>query len=405
MGQKTESQFVDLCVDKNGIVHALDVSKGRIFQYDTEGRLISVYGGTGTQLGSFSKAQAIAEMNGKIYVLDQDSNGFTVFSSTEYGKMLINAICLHNDGKYSEAKSLWNEILSQNANSEIACVGLGKALLEEENYTEAMKYFKLGYDREGYSDAFKMHRAGLMKANFGAVMTGLVILAILITVLVYIKKFRTKKGTYKKRIVMPAKLSSALRVLVHPIDEYEELKFKKNWSVGISLSIIIAWFVATVLSKTATGFIFNHNAPDSVNIIYEFAATALLFVLFVTCNWAVTTLLNGKGKWKEIFFACSYALIPYLTAIIINIGLSNVITQEESAFYMLVQAIGILYTAFLLFDAMRVIHEYSISKTIVCVILTVLAMAFVIFLLFLFFALAQQLFSFIASIYNEIMYR
>lgn len=405
MGQKTESQFVDLCVDKNGIVHALDVSKGRIFQYDTEGRLISIYGGKGTQIGTFSKAQAIAEMNGKIYVLDQDSNGFTVFSPTEYGTTLVNAICLHNEGKYTQAKSLWSEILTQNANSEVACVGLGKALLEEENYIDAMEYFKLGYDREGYSDAFKMYRAELLKKSFGAVMTGIVIIVFVMAVWIYGVKLKKKKGTYKKRIKLSEKISSALRVLAHPIDEYEELKFKKNWSLGISLSIIIAWFVVTALSKTLTGFIFNHTAPNSINIIYEFAATVLLFILFVTCNWAVTTLLNGKGKWKEIFFASAYALIPYVVTIILNIGLSNVITLEESAFYLLVQTIGILYTAFLLFDAMRVIHEYSIGKTIICIILTALAMAFVIFLLFLFFALAQQLFSFVVSIYNEIMYR
>ena len=53
------TQFVDVTVDDDGFISALDLSRGRVFQYDEEMTLLYSFGNTGKQLGTFSYPVAI----------------------------------------------------------------------------------------------------------------------------------------------------------------------------------------------------------------------------------------------------------------------------------------------------------------------------------------------------------
>ncbi|MNE67704.1 hypothetical protein D3C80_1633260 [compost metagenome] len=68
-------------------------------------------------------------------------------------------------------------MLKLNANYDIAYIGIGKSLLMEKNNKEAMKYFKLGMDRDGYSVAFKRYRREVMQEHFGTFLTSVMLLA------------------------------------------------------------------------------------------------------------------------------------------------------------------------------------------------------------------------------------
>lgn len=47
--QTYTTRFIDLCVDENQAIFALDYTSGRVFQYDEEGNLLFVFGGIGNQ--------------------------------------------------------------------------------------------------------------------------------------------------------------------------------------------------------------------------------------------------------------------------------------------------------------------------------------------------------------------
>ena len=49
--QLVNPQFVDVTVDEQGIVSALDFNSGRIYQYDQSANLLAVFGGRGSQRG------------------------------------------------------------------------------------------------------------------------------------------------------------------------------------------------------------------------------------------------------------------------------------------------------------------------------------------------------------------
>ena len=201
------------------------------------------------------------------------------------------------------------------------------------------------------------------------------------------------------------KATVLLRLLNHPTDEYEELKYGRSWNFPLSCLLLVLWVVAEILCRQATDFKFNTNNTRDFNVLYILASTLGLFVMWVIINWSITTLLEGKGRIKEIWVSCAYALVPYIASTLLYVALSQVLILEESAFLSVIRALGLLYTLFLFITALRVIHSYSFGKTILCILLTGLGIAFVLFLLVLFFGLIQQVVLFFQTIYMELMFR
>lgn len=93
----------------------------------------------------------------------------------------------------NKAAQCWAKVSRLNVNYELAHVGIGKSLLRQGMYKEAMKSFKLGGDRKYYSKAFKLYKEQLVEKHFGnAVLT----LLIIIFVLTIKKRFRLRKGRF-----------------------------------------------------------------------------------------------------------------------------------------------------------------------------------------------------------------
>lgn len=159
------SLFCDIVSDESGVYYALDQSKGRIFVYNSEGYLYYVFGGLGTQTGTFTVPSAIEVKNNKILVLDAANPRITVFKRSDFANLVVNGDRAYRNGKYDECVEIWSEVIRENANYELAYVQIGKVLLRENKYETAMEYFKLGNYRGnkvtgtgGYNKAFSEFR-------------------------------------------------------------------------------------------------------------------------------------------------------------------------------------------------------------------------------------------------------
>lgn len=142
-----------------------------------------------------------------------------------------------------------------------------------------------------------------------------------------------------------------------------------------------------------------------MNIIVEAASIVVPFLLWCAVNWALTTLMEGKGTFGEIFIASAYALTPL---VLVNVPLtiiSNVLTLEEGAFYRLFMVLGVIWFAALLLLAMAITHEYSMAKTITTAVLTGVGIGIVIFVGMLVFDLIDQMIGFVTDIGAELTYR
>ena len=70
-----------------------------------------------------------------------------------------------------------------------------------------------------------------------------------------------------------------------------------------------------------------------------------------------------------------------------------------------VTVISTAWSVLLMFNAIKAVHQYSIGKTILALLLTFVAMLIILILLVLLVALFQQVYVFISSVYTEITYR
>lgn len=222
-------------------------------------------------------------------------------------------------------------ILSKNTNSRYAYQGLGRVYDSMGDYQQAMKYYKLAYAHEEYSKSFQQYRSQWMESHFPLVLLAIAaIAALLILASVGMKRLSAvKEGEVYSRL--QSKYAFPLYTLFHPTDGFSQFKFRKNQSMRLSALIVFCWIVGVTLSFFVTGFAFNENRPMDYNVWINLMQTLGVFLLFVVANWAVASLLDGKGTMTEIIATTSYAMIPYIVSIFINIGLSNILSQSEGS--------------------------------------------------------------------------
>ncbi|WP_223829787.1 YIP1 family protein [Paenibacillus arenilitoris] len=392
------SAIVSVALDRNGIYSILDHTRGRIFTYDREGKLMYVYGLLGEQLGTFKTPADIDMLGDKMVVLDKGLNRLVMFEPTRYGQVIRDAVFYNDTGEEEKSVAKWREALRLNSNLEIAYLGIGKAELRQGNNYAAMKHFELGMHREYYSRAFERYRKDFMWEHFGKIAGGAIGAVLLLAAA------RLLAG--RKATTEPGALGMAWYTMFHPFKGFWELKFEKKGKIWFALLLLLLLSLLYVLKRQFTGFIFNPNVDaDSVNLLDEVKFIVLPFLLWCVANWSLTTLMDGEGKFKEIVTAAAYALLPVILMQIPLILLSNVITLQEGSFYRLLESAGFAWFFALLFVGMLTVHQYTVGKTIATMLLTLLVMGIVIFLGLLFFSLAQQMLSFLATIYKEAMFR
>lgn len=173
------SRIVDVAVRNQGIYSILDSVRGRIFTYDHEGNLLYIFGGLGSQEGTFTGPVAIDTIGEEILVLDATRNLINRFKATQYGSLINQAVGLRYDGDEVQAVECWREVLKLDSNFELAYVGIGKSYLAAGQNKEAMECFRIGNSKQYYSIAYKRYRNEILKENMGTILTTIIVLVIL----------------------------------------------------------------------------------------------------------------------------------------------------------------------------------------------------------------------------------
>lgn len=174
-GYEGPSRMTDITAFDNDVYVALDRTRGRLFSYDDQGRMLWTFGGNGNVDGYFKSAIALDHMGFDLIVLDTLDCSITVFTPTEFGNLVYQAIEEFQAGQYTESGETWQEVLKLNGNYDLAYIGIGRSLLRQERYHEAMEYFELKYDADNYSKAFKQYRKQWVEENILYIVLGLVL--------------------------------------------------------------------------------------------------------------------------------------------------------------------------------------------------------------------------------------
>ena len=212
----------------------------------------------------------------------------------------------------------------------------------------------------------------------------------------------TQKSTYVRFFDT---LKYSLYVIVHPADGFWDLIHAKRGSYSAANFIVILTLLTQVWRLRFTSFVVRNVNWEEVNVFEKFATILIPLLIFCICNWALTTLFDGKGHLGDIYMGSAYALTPYPLIQIPIIIISNFVTRDEVAFYNIFDNISIIWCAMLIFMAMMMIHQYGFAKTLLFTIFTVFGMLIFIFIVLLFFSMISQGVAYFVSLGREIIFR
>lgn len=180
----------DIDIADDGNINCLDMTTGRVFQYDEDCNLLFITGTIAKQVGGFNQAAALESLEDSLYVLDSQKNTVTIFVETSFGEVVHEAAALYNVGYYEEALEPWYEVLRRDGNYRRAYIGVASALLRKGDYKGSMKYAKLAAAPSIYNKAFEGYRREFLKAHFTGIATGIAVLA---AVFIFLGKRKKKR--------------------------------------------------------------------------------------------------------------------------------------------------------------------------------------------------------------------
>ena len=211
----------------------------------------------------------------------------------------------------------------------------------------------------------------------------------------------------KKQIVWikQPKAQVALSAVAHPFRAYSAVKYNGQGSYVIAGAILAMFFIASLIKKVGSGFLYTDISVRNYNVFVTLAQTAGLIFLWSVVNWLMCTLFQGKGSFKDVFVSSCYALTPLTVYTFIRVILSYILPLSGKGLLDGIYAVVLLYTFYLLSVAMITVHEFTFSKFLLSTVVTVLCMILTVFIIFMIIILLQQFWNFIYSVIVEAVYR
>ena len=399
-------------IDEDGNIFSCQ-SDGHVTVYDGYGSLLFRFGGRSEEelLGTLRSPVAISLLpNGDLLVLDKEARMMVTYAKTDFAKLVFQAVAYYKDGLYLEGEASWKEVLKYNAKFVLAYKALARASMKKGDYNTALGQFKIAGDKAGYSDAYWQIRDRWIRSNLGYV---IIPLASLLIVYAIIKAIIARRQTFLAgprqfvrsvgNVPVVRDLGFAFTFLRHPRDSVYEIKFKKRVSLVGAICLYAVFVGLQILRVYLTGYLFNDvGRNDGLQTIL---LSTLPLLLLVVCNYYVSTVRDGEGKLKDIFISFIYALSPYLILALPLFLISNALTFNEQAIYYILGGFIYLWCGVNVVLTVMELHDYSLGKAIINILLTLVCFILVIAFVFILYVLGYQLFHYLISIFKEVASR
>jgi hypothetical protein len=197
----------------------------------------------------------------------------------------------------------------------------------------------------------------------------------------------------------------SLHVIFHPFECFWEVKHRRKNTFAAANLLLVLYCLLITISNQTSGFLFNYVNPEERNVLMDVVSIVLPLIMWSVLNWALSTLLDGKGTMKEIWIATIYGMTPMIISVIPGIIISRFLTLDESMFYSVFMNGMFYWSLILILLGNMVIHEYTLKKTILIALFTLIGFVAVVLIFIIFLSTFQQLIIFINTIYAEFKYR
>ncbi len=400
------STIEDVAVGENDVYSLMDSRHNKIFTYDGEGNLLYAFGGSGNSLGNFMQMGAIDYFGKDIIVLDKEGSSITLFTQTDYGKLIDQVISLQRQRKYTETIPIWEQIKAANNNFDLAYVGIGKSLLQQGEYGKAMEYFYAADVPEQYSQAMKFDRGEKLE-NIAI----LIPIVIVVLVVLLVKMFSKARAYNSKEALVSGPHSTksglvyGLYVIFRPFDGFWDIKHEKRGNMRSALIILGILLISAVASTPVTAYLFSSSNRQESTFFQDLLNILLPLMLWCIANWCLTSLMDGKGSFKDIFISVCYATIPLCFFMLPSALLSNALVLDEAVIVSYMMNIAYVWTGILIVASSMTVHSYSFGKNVLVCLLTIVGMGIILFLAMLFLSVSNRMISFIGGLISEISIR
>lgn len=193
--------------------------------------------------------------------------------------------------------------------------------------------------------------------------------------------------------------------ITHPMDGYYWIRHQERGSVPLAIIMVLLFSICFTANRLLAGFVVNDLDPRSVDSLYELFGVLAFYLLICVSNWSITCLMSGEGRLKDIAIAIGYGTVPISMVLVLATIVSQFVADDEQAFYVLILGVGIAYGIIMMLVGIMQVHNYTLGKTLLTLLLTFVAMLVIVFLLLLLANLLGMVFNFFKSIYIEIIFR
>lgn len=191
----------------------------------------------------------------------------------------------------------------------------------------------------------------------------------------------------------------------HPSDGFYEVRHRERGSVAIAWVMVLLFGISYTVNRLCASFIVNDTDPRSVDTLMEIEGVIILFLLLSISNWSITCLLDGEGRLKDIMTIIGYSLTPCVICYIPATLISHLVAQNEEAFYNLIMVLAMAYSIILMLIGIMTVHNYTLGKTLITILLTFFAMLVILFVVMMIYSLIGQVITFFQSVYLELYFR
>lgn len=193
-------------------------------------------------------------------------------------------------------------------------------------------------------------------------------------------------------------------IIKHPRDGFLELKANKKGSTAVVLITVVLWLFVELFYRSATGYDMNQFNAADMSLLRTAVVTVIMFVMVCLSNWCICTLMDGKGKLKDICVVAANALVPYIIVRFLTTMLSWVLAGDEQVFLTYAVVVSELWGAVIAFSGLQEIHEYSFIKTIYAIGLTIVCLIIMFFITLMLLILFEQVYYFVVTVMFELRY-
>jgi len=407
------SNFVAVTVTENGNIFA--ATHNWIYEYTSEGELLFLLASNddGRQrVGLFSAISGIAVYDSSIFVLDELLEVVQVLVPTEFVNEVHTAFALFNEGRYTESMVPWQNVMRMNSMFSFAGVGLGEAHFRNREHHEAREAFRRGYSFQGYSDAFWEIRSNWMRDYTATIIVWGFVLIIAWQLIKFTdRKFvpilnPARKARDKiKSVTLISQCTFALRNITNPYDAAYGIRYENKGSYKSAFILLFIFYVLYVLERYFSGFLFRTVPEGQYDLIGDAVFILIVIFLPVICCYLVSAITDGEASFKNLFVGVIYAMAPLFIFKPLVIILTNVLTLNEAFFIDFFNIIAYVWTAILIFLAIKNLNDYSFGKALRTIFITLFVTAITALLIFIIYVLVMQVTDFGFSVGREVVFR